>query len=413
MLTGWVMLAGALSAEPAGWTGWRGADRDARVEKAVPPKVWPKELTQVWTAEVGTGYATPLVVGDRVFQHARVGGEEVLWCLERGTGKTLWRRATEVAFEPGRGGERHGPGPKSTPTTADGRVFTLSITGVLKAWAAKDGAPLWTRDFSERFEVAHPYWGTATSPIVAGNRLFVHTGSCEKGALLCIDPETGKDIWVRDEDPHCYSSPLLETIGGVRQLVEFNHAGLCGIDVASGKLLWKHAFPHRGNKQNTPTPVRHGEMLVVGGEDRGMFGVRPRLADGQWSVERVWRHRDVSLDMSSPVVNDGLVYGFCQFKMGRVFCLDPGSGVVLWEGEPRQGENAQLLAIPGHVLVLSNDGRLRVIRVNREAGKVLRTYQVAKDDTWAAPALVDGHLFIKDRRQVSLWQLPVGERQER
>src|SRR5690606_13122870 len=101
--------------------------------------------------------------GDRIFQHARQQGEEVLWCLDRETGKSLWRRSMAIAFEPAGGGERHGAGPKSTPTYADGRVFTLSITGVLAGWSAEDGAPLWKRDFRERFDVSHPHWGTATS----------------------------------------------------------------------------------------------------------------------------------------------------------------------------------------------------------------------------------------------------------
>jgi outer membrane protein assembly factor BamB len=399
--------AGVLAESPS-WTGWRGQDRDARVEAFVPPKVWPEKLERVWSVEVGSGYATPLVVGDRIYQHARQGGEEVLWCLELETGKPVWRKSAPVEFEAGRGGDEHGLGPKSTPTIADGRVFTLSITGVLSAWSAEDGKPLWKRDFSERFEEAHPYWGTATSPIIDGDRLFAHTGSCENGALFCLDPATGKDLWVRDEDANCYSSPLIDTIDGVRQLVEFNHAGLCGIDIANGDLLWKHPFPHHGNRQNTPTPVRHGNLFVVGAEHRGMFGVQPQRVDGRWSVKEVWRHRDVSLDMSSPVVNDGMVYGFSHFNMGRFYGLDPQTGAVLWEGEPRAGKNAQFLSLPGHVLALTDDGRLRVLRANRKACEIVQTYRLAEKDTWTAPALAGDALLIKAGDQLVRWRLPNG-----
>ena len=398
--------ASAASAETPSWTGWRGPTRDAQVKRFVPPEVWPEKLESVWKVEVGEGYSTPLVVGGKVFQYARQQGEEVLWCLDRKTGKSMWRRNTKVDFEAGSGGERHGLGPKSTPVFADGRVFTLSITGVLAGWSAEDGMPLWQRDFRERFDVSHPYWGTATSPVVEGGRLYAHTGSCEKGALFCIDPKTGKDLWVRDEDANCYSSPLVETIDGVRQLVEFNHAGLCGIDLENGSLLWKHPFSHRGNNQNTPTPVRHGDMLIAGGENRGVFGVRPKRVDGQWSVEPVWQHRLVSIDMNSPVVNDELVYGFSHLKMGRIFCLDPGTGTILWEGEPRAGENGQFLSIPGHVLALTDGGLLQVLRANRQAFDIARSYRVAEDGTWTAPALVDDALLIKDRNHLALWRLP-------
>ena len=393
-------------AETAAWPGWRGPARDARVTDFQPPEVWPEKLESVWRVEVGEGYPTPLVAGGRVFQHARQGGEEVLWCLDLKSGKTLWRKAMPIDFEPAGGGERHGAGPKSTPVYADGRIFTLSITGVLSAWAAADGEPLWRRDFKERFEVGHPHWGTATSPLVENGRLYVHTGSCEKGALFCIDPRTGKDLWVREDDPHCYSSPIVETLEGVRQLVEFNHSGLCGIDLESGRLLWKYPFPHRGNNQNTPTPARSGDILVAGGENRGRFAVRPRLTGGQWSVETAWKHRLVSIDMNSPVVHDGLVYGFSHFKMGRIFCLDPADGKILWEGEPRAGDNGQFLALPGHVLALTDRGLLHVLRANREACDIVRSYRVAEDGTWTAPALAGDALLIKDRTHLECWRLP-------
>lgn len=387
------------------WPGWRGPDRDARVEGFAVPEAWPEELESTWSVEVGAGYSSPLVVGNRVYQHARQDGEEVLWCLDLASGKPLWRKSLPVDFEPGRGGERHGKGPKSTPTIAGGRVFTLSITGVLAAWDAESGELVWKRDFSEDFEEASPYWGTATSPVFDDGRLFVHTGSCEKGALFCLDPATGKDVWVQDEHAHCYSSPILATIAGVRQLVEFNHSGLSGFDPANGRILWHHDFVHRGNNQNTPTPVIHDGVLVVGGENRGVFGIRPRKEGEKWVVEEAWQHREVSLDMSSPVVNDGLVYGFSHLKSCQFFCLEASSGEVQWTGAPRAGENAQFLSLPGHVLALTDDGLLHVLRADGKATTIVREYRVAEDETWTAPVLVGDTLLIKDRTHLALWRL--------
>ncbi len=388
------------------WPGWRGAGRDNQVADFKLPGELPEKLEPIWRVEVGSGYATPVVAGERIYQHARQGGDEVLWCLELASGESVWRSTLPVDFTPGRGGEGHGRGPKSTPAIADGRVATLSITGLLAGWDADDGSLLWKRDFRERFEPAHPYWGTATSPLMADGRLFAHTGSCEDGALFCLDPATGEDVWVQDEHANCYSSPLIETVDGVRQFIELNHAGLSGIDLKTGEVLWTYAFPHRGNKQNTPTPVFHDGVFVIGGEDRGLRGLRPRRGDDGWSVELLWRHRDASLDMSSPVVNDGLVYGFSQFKLGQFFCLEPSTGKVVWTGEPRMGENAQFLSLPGHVLALTDRGELHVLRAGGGSTKVLRTYQVADSETWGAPALVDGSLLVKERDHLIRLRLP-------
>ncbi len=397
---------GADAAAAEGWTGWRGDGRDASVPAFEVPDVWPESLERVWKVEVGEGYSTALVDGDRIYQHARLEGEEVVWCLEAGSGRTVWREGIPIEFEPGRGGERHGRGPKSTPTLADGRIFTMSISGTLAAWNAKDGELLWKRDFRDRFDKTHPYWGTATSPVVEGGRVYVHAGSCEEGALFCLDPATGAEVWVQDQHANCYSSPLVEEVGGVRQLVEFNHHGLCGVDLESGEILWESVYPHRGNNQNVPTPVLHDGLFVVGGEDRGVFAVRVERTEDEWRAERVWRHRDVSLEMSSPVVSDGVVYGFSHFKMGQLFGLDPESGEVLWRGEPRAGDNAQFLAVPGHVMALTDRGELHVMRSSREACEIVKTYELGTRGTWTAPALVDDGLLVKDGRELSLWRFP-------
>src|SRR6186713_2307620 len=54
----------------ADWTQWRGPNRDGVAPFSVP-SAWPERLTQKWKLEVGTGYATPLVVGNRVYEFAR------------------------------------------------------------------------------------------------------------------------------------------------------------------------------------------------------------------------------------------------------------------------------------------------------------------------------------------------------
>ena len=116
----------------------------------------------------------------------------------------------------GQGGERHGKGPKSCPVLADGRLFTLSITGVVSAWDASSGDLLWRKDYAAKFEKGnHPYWGVATSPIVDESRLIVHLGNDEAGALHAFDVETGEELWTSGKDGTSYSSPLLLEIEGV------------------------------------------------------------------------------------------------------------------------------------------------------------------------------------------------------
>ena len=81
--TRWDVCAVALSvavplilrAQNAGtdWPQFRGPNRDGSVASFTEPRTWPDRLTRKWSVTVGEGYATPLVVGDRVYMFARQG----------------------------------------------------------------------------------------------------------------------------------------------------------------------------------------------------------------------------------------------------------------------------------------------------------------------------------------------------
>ncbi len=99
---------------------------------------------------------------------------------------------------------------------ADGRLFTLSIAGILTAWDAASGELLWRRDYGSRFKKSNLYWGTSTSPLVDGNRLVAHFGTDGQGALIALDTESGKEVWSHGKDGPSYSSPILVEIQGSR-----------------------------------------------------------------------------------------------------------------------------------------------------------------------------------------------------
>ena len=387
------------------WPGWLGPRRDGWVSDFRPPKRWPTTLTKSWQVKVGTGYGSPLVAGNRVYQHARQGGDEVLWCFDLATGKTRWRQSYPAPFKIGGGGEYHGKGPKSSPVMADGRIFTMGITGKLIAWDAASGKRLWSRDYDARFKKSHPYWGASTSPIVDEKRVIVHFGTDERGTLVALDVATGKEIWSQGKDGPSYSSPLLVDIQGVRQVVEWNHRALTGGESRTGKFLWEYPFPHVGSDQNMPTPAFHEGRVLLGGENRGILGLEPRRKDGAWSVKVLWHQKKVALDMSSAVVNGELLYGFSHYNKGRLFCLDIKTGQVLWQGPGRTGRNVMFLSVPGHVVALIDNGQLQVVSANRKSFQPKATYRVAAGGTWAPPVLLGDGVLVKDRDTLTLWSL--------
>lgn len=385
------------------WPGWRGPDRDGWVTYFEPPAQWPAQLQKEWSLEVGQGAAMPVVADNRVYQHARQNGHEVVWCLDLETGDVLWRKTYRVPYTIPGPGRNHGNGPNSNPALADGRLFTLSVTGILSAWATDSGKLLWRRDYADRFVKPHPEWGHSTSPLIDGDRVVVHFGGPEGGFLAALDVATGEEVWTEGKDGVSHASPILVDIQGVRQIVEWNHEGVVGVENETGKRLWSYSLPHRGSNQNSPTPAFYQGRLLVGAENRGLRSLQPQLDQGKWTVKENWRRRDVSLNMASAVVSGDSLYGKSQFKRGQFFRLDIVSGDTIWLGPPRMGQYAAFLTFPGHVLVLKDNGVLEIFVAGEPAYRPIASYQVANTPTWAAPVLLSGGVLIKDRTNLLHW----------
>ena len=398
------MLIQAESMADVEWTGWLGPNRDGQSNAFDPPTDWPEKLTKQWQVKVGTGYGSPLVSGGRVFQHARQNESEVVWCLDLASGDVVWRKEYPTPFKMGGGGEQHGKGPKSSPVLSAGRLFTMSITGTLRAWDTKSGELLWKRDYRDLLSKTHPYWGASTSPIVDENRVIAHFGSDDEGMLVALDVASGQEIWTQGNDGASYSSPLLAELDGVRQIVEWNHRALVGVESKTGRLLWEQPFPHAGHNQNMPTPAVHKGCVLLGGENRGIHSFCPQLDNGAWSVTEKWHQDKVALDMSSAIINNDLLFGFSHYGKGKHFCLNPTTGDILWQGPGRTGQNVMYLSITDHLVALLDNGQLQFISANSDGFRSVAAFRVATTPTtWAPPVMLPDGVLIKDLDTVARW----------
>ncbi|MGH9147419.1 MAG: PQQ-binding-like beta-propeller repeat protein, partial [Vicinamibacterales bacterium] len=231
-LVGATLLAAAPAAQD--WPQWRGPERDGVITAFNAPASWPEQLTEQWKVEVGQGYATPLLVGDRLYLYTRQKDDEVMSALDARTGKVIWRTSYPAPFTMNSSTARHGPGPKSTPTFASGRLFTLGMTGVVTAFDAATGKRLWQKAASP----VQPLFHTAMSPVVDGNLVIVLVGGHDDGALTAFDVATGDAKWSWNGDGPAYGSPMVFDLGGTRQVVTFTQKNLVGVSLATGELLW-------------------------------------------------------------------------------------------------------------------------------------------------------------------------------
>lgn len=391
----------ALASEP--WPGWRGPQRDGHVAGFALPKVWPQELKAVWNVEVGEGHSSPLVEGDRVFVFSRQNDKEVVRALKLDGGQELWSQSYPAPYSMNSYATSHGKGPKSTPVLAQGRLFTLGICGILSAWEAESGKPLWQHEYSRQYKHTAPLYGTAMSPAVEQGLLIAHVGGHGQGALTAFDMETGKPKWQWGGDGPGYTSPILATLAGIRQIVTQSQDRTIGVSAADGSLLWSLPF-ETAYTQNIVTPVVVGDLVIISGLDKGTLAYRLTESQGRCSPVEVWHNEEVSMYMSSPVAVGGRLYGLANRKKGYFFCLDLKTGQTLWKSDGRMGDNAAFLATDEVIFALTTDSELIAFRPS-EKFEVLARYHVADTPTWAHPVIVGRRILVKDRKSLAMWTM--------
>jgi outer membrane protein assembly factor BamB len=380
----------------ADWPQWRGPNRDGRIDGVSLPATWPKTLKEEWKVTVGTGHATPVVVNDRIYVFARQGEEEVLSCLEASTGKQLWRSSVPIPYEMNPAATGHGKGPKSTPVVANGSVFTFGISGLLSCHDAQTGKLKWRNDFSKKYPATSPLYGTAMSPLVDNGLLIAHVGGQDKGALTAFDVETGAVKWSNDWDGPGYSSPIIVTLAGVRQLVTTSQKEIAGVDVATGKLLWQ--IPAKSEYDtNAVTAVAYKDTLVLSREQQGLIAVKLAKKGSDIVPAELWSNKDAQLYMNTPVLQGNQLFALTVRNKGQLLSIDADTGKTLWQSPGRMGENAAIVNVAGKVLlVLTNEAKLFVLPATANEFSPLAQYSVADSSTWAHPVVSGNHILIKD-----------------
>jgi outer membrane protein assembly factor BamB len=393
--------AGATQGAATDWPQWRGPNRDGAAASFAEPASWPERLVRQWRVEVGLGYAAPITVGNRVYMFTRQDSNEVMRALDAATGKVIWQTSYPAVFKPNPAAtKRHGEGPKSTPTFANGRLYTLGMSGIVTAFDAGTGKQIWQKPGGP----VEPLYHTAMSPLVDRGLVILHVGGHNNGALTAFNADTGDVKWSWNGDGPSYGSPIVADIGGIRQVITTTQQNLVGVAAATGELLWQRPFAVRATR-NAVTPVVHNQTVIVSGLEKSVTSFTVVRRNGQWTPEDVWENPEVTMDMSTGVVIGQMLFGFSPRNSGQFFAVDANTGKTLWLTEGRQADNAAVVRAGNVWMALEDDAELVVVRANAGKFEPLRRYTVAESATWAQPVISGQRVFIKDVSTVALWTL--------
>ena len=384
-------------AEPGDWNQWRGPERDG----SVPGTDWPSSLeglAPLWTVELGKGYPGALVTDEMVFVVETTDKKNVaVRALRRSDGTeawtTRWGATGDVPFF----AAANGDWVRSTPAW-DGR--TLYVGDMQERIMALDGSTgeiRWTLDFPERFGTKVPDFGFASSPLVDEDALYVQAAN----SIVKVDRATGKTIWQslagsdKIQASGAFSSPVIQTLAGVRQLVVLTRNTLHGISLDDGLELWSQGVPNfRG--MNILTPVFHGDRIFTSTYKNGSFLFEISLDDGTWSVSEKWKQPGSGY-MSSPVVIGDFVY--LHLGNGRVSCINLNSGEEQWRSESF-GKYWSMVWQDDKILALDEGGELVLLSANPERFELLDRKEVTSKEAWGYLAIRGDRVYVRDLESI-------------
>ena len=384
--------------QASAWTQWRGPQRAAHVGDELPA---PGKLAEVWRTDVGEGQSSPVVGLSAkdgptwIFVHSRQHEQETVQAIDPERGTPVWRQAFDEDYEPYPGAKSFGKGPKSTPALDDGRLCTLSVRGTLRCFAARSGEVLWHQSFGERFPEPYPPFGTSMSPLFDEGRLIVHVGGHPAGALLALDPATGKRLWSHEGEGPGYSSPIVVVLEGARQVVTQAHRHILSVEAETGRRLWTYPLVTPCD-QNIVTPALFGDLLVFSSVESGIFALRPRRTAEGWQVEKAWHNEDHSLYMSSPVVVGERLVGLSRREKGRFFALEAATGKELWTSVGRQGEHAALVGSSDGFLAFKSSAEAVLFESAENAFQETGVARIASSQVWAHPVPTAGGWLVRE-----------------
>jgi outer membrane protein assembly factor BamB len=379
------------------WAGFRGPNFDG---SATAPNAFTitegGQFKVVWRSGIGPGYSGIAVFEGRAVTMFSDGTSDFVAAFDTKTGKELWRYSVGPIYK---GHDGSHDGPIASPLIADGRVFGLDPSGKLFALDFASGKELWTVDLAKSVgEKRKPFYGFATSPLVAGGVLIVETGEDANRAIAAFDPATGAVKWKLGEDTVNYQSPILFKVKGKDQVIAVGDTKLFGIDPVEGKILWDYLYEGEeramARQSMVPVPAGDGLLFLKNKQDSSTMIRLTAGIDGKAKAEKVWNAAVIKGTYSLPVYHNGYLYGY----NGRTVltCVDAKTGELKWRS--REPGDGFLLLLNGNLVIQSKEGSLHIGPANPEGWKETARVDLFDKVSWTNPSFAEGAIFPRHGR---------------
>jgi outer membrane protein assembly factor BamB len=402
----WALLVGSFlvgeAAAPSDWPQWRGPDRTGVSGETGLLKHWPQGgPAMTWLiSNLGKGYGSVAVQGDRVYVQGTQAGKSVLFCLHRADGRTLWTRALGGTLEQEKGG-----GPRGTPTADGDRVYALSEDGDLACVRSADGTVVWAFNMLKAFHGSNPDWLVSESPLIDGSNLIVTPGG-PKAGIVALDKTTGRTVWKSEElsDPAAYSSCIVADVDGVRTVMTLTSRAGVGVRASDGKLMWRYEKV-ANRTANVATPIFfQNRVFYTSAYGTGSALLRLKATNGEVRAEEIYFSRDMMNHHGGVILVNGYLYGFSN---SILTCMEFGTGKVAWRN--RSVGKGCLICADGDLYLLGESNVVGLAEANPAGYAERGRFEISDQGlpSWAHPAVSGGKLYIRNQGMLACYNIKI------
>jgi outer membrane protein assembly factor BamB len=394
-------LANSGDLTQAQWPGFRGADRSGRSHGPAISTDWAAHPPrQLWKIPVGPGWSSFAVAGKLLFTQEQRGPSEVIVCYEADNGREVWTQPIEGRLEDPLGG----PGPRATPTLANGQLFATCATGLFLRLNPASGEIVWKQDLKSVGQRQVPMWGFSASPVVAGDVALVYAGGPGDKGLLAFDVESGALRWSVAAGNDSYASPQLATIAGENVALMLSNAGLVLVDPTTGKVRLNYEWKSPNYRALQAEVVGTDTILLPSDMSLGTRAIRITNTDGQLAAAELWTSRNLKPDFSDLVTHQGFAYGN---DGGILTCIDLSTGNRQWKSGRYGKGQVLLLEEVGLLLIAAEDGRVVLVSADPKQHRELASFKALDGKTWNHPVVVGDRLYVRNSQEAACYQLPL------
>jgi outer membrane protein assembly factor BamB len=398
-----VLLAMPVAAGAENWPGWRGPRGDGSSLETNVPLHWSASSNVLWKSELpGTGHASPIVWGGRVFTVSALAESEsrLLLCLDRKSGALLWQKTVLTA--PLEHMHRLNSHASGTPVTDGNCIYVAFLDNKEMLVAAYDFA-------GNRKWAVHPgpfasIHGFCSSPILFKDKVIVNGDHDGDSYLVALDRQTGRTLWKtpRENRTRSYCVPLIRELGGRTQMVLSGDKCVASYDPNTGQRHWIIDGP---TEQFVASPVyseKTGLVYITGGfPDHHILAIRPDGTGNVTGTHIAWRTIKGAAYVPSPVIAGD--YFLIASDQGFANCFEAASGKLLWQ--ERIGEHhASLVSANGLVYFLSDEGVMRIIRPGPTFELIAQNE--LGEPCFASPAVSGEQIFLRGNKHLFCIGLP-------